>query len=132
MENNSAVHDKREASEYKRKNGLSTFNPGRVNVQTATVFWFILTAPITNFITKWIHFVCNSSFIKETSGYSWSWIFLFPIFQDGEDIIKDFLGQVANLPVETMTEEQTACEVSKLKEQVLARNNPYIQELLAK
>lgn len=76
--------------------------------------------------------MCNSSFIKETSGYSWSWIFLFPIFQDGEDIIKDFLGQVANLPVETMTEEQTACEVSKLKEQVLARNNPYIQELLAK
>ena len=31
-----------------------------------------------------------------------------------------------------MTEKQTACEVSKLKEQVLARNNPYIQELLAK
>ena len=55
-----------------------------------------------------------------------------PIFQDGEEIIKDFLGQVAKLPVETMTEEQTAYEVSKLKEQVLARNNPYIQELVAK
>jgi len=52
--------------------------------------------------------------------------------QDGEEIIKEFLGQVAKLPVETMTEKQTACEVSKLKEQVLARNNPYIQELLAK
>lgn len=76
--------------------------------------------------------MCNSSFIREESRYSWSWIFLFPIFQDGEDIIKDFLGQVAKLPVENMTEEQTACEVLKLKEQVLARNNPYIQELLVK
>ena len=52
--------------------------------------------------------------------------------QDGEEIIKDFLSQVAQLPVETMTDEQTAHEVSRLKEKVLARNNPYIQELLAK
>jgi len=52
--------------------------------------------------------------------------------QDGEEIIKDFLSQVAKLPVENMTDEQTACEVSKLKENVLAKNNPYIQELLAK
>ena len=57
---------------------------------------------------------------------------MFLIFQDGEEIIKDFLGQVAKLPVETMTEEQTACEVLKLKEKVLTRNNPYIQELVAK
>lgn len=54
------------------------------------------------------------------------------IFQDGEEIIKDFLSQVAKLPVEDMTEEQTAHKVSKLKEMVLAKNNPYIQELLAK
>lgn len=52
--------------------------------------------------------------------------------QDGEEIIKDFLSQVAKLPVETMTDEQTAHEVSKLKEKVLAKNNPYIQELLVK
>lgn len=52
--------------------------------------------------------------------------------KDGEEIIKDFLSQVAKLPVETMTDEQTAHEVSKLKEKVLAKNNPYIQELLAK
>ena len=70
--------------------------------------------------------------MKETIDYPWSWVFLFLIFQDGEEIIKDFLGQVAKLPVETMTEEQTANEVSKLKKQVLARNNPYIQELVAK
>lgn len=52
--------------------------------------------------------------------------------QDGEEIIKDFLSRVAKLPVESMTEEQTTKEVARLKEQVLARNNPYIQELLAK
>lgn len=52
--------------------------------------------------------------------------------QDGEEIIKDFLSQVAKLPVETMTDEQTSHEVSKLKEKVLAKNNPYIQELLVK
>lgn len=51
--------------------------------------------------------------------------------QDGEEIIKDFLSQVAKLPVESMTEEKTSQEVARLKEQVLARNNPYIQELLA-
>ena len=59
-------------------------------------------------------------------------ISFFSVLQDGEEIIKDFLSQVAKLPVENMTEEQTACEVSKLKENVLAKNNPYIQELLAK
>ena len=53
-------------------------------------------------------------------------------FQDGEEIIKDFLSQVAKLPVENMTDEQTAEKVAKLKKNVLARNNPYIQELLAK
>ena len=46
--------------------------------------------------------------------------------------MKDFLSQVAKLPIETMTDDQTTQEVSKLKEEVLARNNPYIQELLAK
>ncbi|KAM7428847.1 MutS-like protein [Porites harrisoni] len=54
------------------------------------------------------------------------------IKQEGEEIIKDFLSQVAKLPIETMTDDQTTQEVSKLKEEVLARNNPYIQELLAK
>lgn len=59
-------------------------------------------------------------------------VIVVPIFQDGEEIIKDFLSQVAKLPVENMTEEQTACKVSELKEKVLARKNPYVQELLAK
>ncbi|XP_073259189.1 DNA mismatch repair protein Msh2-like [Porites lutea] len=54
------------------------------------------------------------------------------IKQEGEEIIKDFLSQVAKLPIETMTDDQTTQEVSKLKEEVLARSNPYIQELLAK
>ncbi|KAM7432634.1 MutS-like protein [Porites harrisoni] len=54
------------------------------------------------------------------------------IKQEGEEFIKDFLSQVAKLPIETMTDDQTTQEVSKLKEEVLARNNPYIQELLAK
>lgn len=54
------------------------------------------------------------------------------IKQEGEEIIKDFLSQVAKLPIETMTDDQTTQEVSKLKEEILARNNPYIQELLAK
>ncbi|XP_015773181.1 PREDICTED: DNA mismatch repair protein Msh2-like [Acropora digitifera] len=52
------------------------------------------------------------------------------IKQDGEEIIKDFLTQVAKLSVETMTEEQIAHEMSILKDKMLARKDPYIQELL--
>lgn len=58
--------------------------------------------------------------------------FFLSVSKDGEEIIKDFLSQVAKLPVESMTKEKTSQEVARLKEQVLARNNPYIQELLAK
>lgn len=53
------------------------------------------------------------------------------IKQDGEEIIKDFLTQVAKLSVETMTEEQLAHEMSILKDKMLARKDPYIQDLLA-
>jgi len=53
------------------------------------------------------------------------------IKQDGEEIIKDFLTQVAKLSVETMTEGQLAHEMSILKDKMLARKDPYIQDLLA-
>ena len=52
--------------------------------------------------------------------------------QEGEQIIKDFLAEAAKLPVESMSEEEAASEVEKLRENVLAKNNPYIQALLAK
>lgn len=58
--------------------------------------------------------------------------YLLPFYQqDGEEIIKDFLTQVAKLSVETMTEEQLAHEMSILKDKMLARKDPYIQDLLA-
>lgn len=52
--------------------------------------------------------------------------------QEGEELIRDFLSQVAKLSVETMTEDQIAYQVSKLKDDILARNNSYIQDILAK
>ncbi|KXJ23745.1 DNA mismatch repair protein Msh2 [Exaiptasia diaphana] len=52
--------------------------------------------------------------------------------QDGEKIIKDFLSQVKSLPLDQLTDEQIMTEVDKLKQNVQAQDNPYVQELLAK
>ncbi|XP_050392192.1 DNA mismatch repair protein Msh2 [Patella vulgata] len=52
--------------------------------------------------------------------------------QEGEELIHDFLQRVKKLPINSMTEEDLKKEVDKLKEEISAKNNPYIKDILAK
>lgn len=52
--------------------------------------------------------------------------------QEGEEIIKDFLNKVKQLPMSSMSENDALAEVKKLKDEIAAKNNPYIQDVLAK
>lgn len=52
--------------------------------------------------------------------------------QEGERLIKEFLGQIKSLPLDTLSDDQVMAEVDKLKQNVESKGNPYIRELLAK
>ncbi|XP_078619474.1 DNA mismatch repair protein Msh2-like [Branchiostoma floridae x Branchiostoma japonicum] len=52
--------------------------------------------------------------------------------QEGEAIIQDFLSKVKDLPLATMTADEAQAAVQQLKEEVMARDNPYIHDVLAR
>ncbi|XP_013387202.1 DNA mismatch repair protein Msh2 [Lingula anatina] len=52
--------------------------------------------------------------------------------QEGEELIKEFLTKVKALPVADLTQEQISCELNKLKAELAAKGNPYIQDLMAR
>uniref|UniRef100_A0A1A8QJW7 DNA mismatch repair protein Msh2 n=1 Tax=Nothobranchius pienaari TaxID=704102 RepID=A0A1A8QJW7_9TELE len=51
--------------------------------------------------------------------------------QVGENLIQEFLQKVKSLPVATMTEEEVKVELKRLKQELVAKNNTYISELLS-
>ncbi|XP_023185811.1 DNA mismatch repair protein Msh2-like [Xiphophorus maculatus] len=52
--------------------------------------------------------------------------------QVGEKVIQDFLEKVKALPVVTMTEEEVKAELRRIKQDLVAKNNTYISEILAR
>uniref|UniRef100_A0A7N8Y445 DNA mismatch repair protein Msh2 n=1 Tax=Mastacembelus armatus TaxID=205130 RepID=A0A7N8Y445_9TELE len=52
--------------------------------------------------------------------------------QVGETLIQDFLEKVKSLPTATMSEEEVKEELSRMKQELLAKNNTYIAEILAR
>ncbi|XP_023196952.1 DNA mismatch repair protein Msh2 [Xiphophorus maculatus] len=52
--------------------------------------------------------------------------------QVGEKLIQDFLEKVKALPVVTMTEEEVKAELRRIKQDLVAKNNTYISEILAR
>lgn len=54
------------------------------------------------------------------------------LFQEGEEIIHNFLKKVKNLPLSTMSGKEAMDEINKLKEEVAAKKNPYVQDVLAR
>ena len=47
-------------------------------------------------------------------------------------MIAEFLQTFNNLPLATMTKEEAIAEVTRLKAGILAKNNPYISDVLAR
>uniref|UniRef100_A0A3P8TZP5 DNA mismatch repair protein n=1 Tax=Amphiprion percula TaxID=161767 RepID=A0A3P8TZP5_AMPPE len=52
--------------------------------------------------------------------------------QVGENLIQDFLQKVKSLPAATMTDDEVKVELRKMKQELMARNNTYISEILAR
>uniref|UniRef100_A0A3Q2QZV7 DNA mismatch repair protein Msh2 n=1 Tax=Fundulus heteroclitus TaxID=8078 RepID=A0A3Q2QZV7_FUNHE len=49
-----------------------------------------------------------------------------------EDLIQDFLQKVKALPVAAMTEEEVKAELRRMKQDLVAKNNTYITEILSR
>ncbi|KAM9837301.1 DNA mismatch repair protein Msh2 [Aulostomus maculatus] len=52
--------------------------------------------------------------------------------QVGESLIQDFLEKAKSLPAATMSEDEVKAELRKMKEELLAKNNAYISEILSR
>jgi DNA mismatch repair protein MSH2 len=52
--------------------------------------------------------------------------------QHGEEIINDFLTKIKALPVGNMSPGQLKAEISKLRNEVAASDNPFIQDILTR
>lgn len=52
--------------------------------------------------------------------------------EDGENIIEDFVSKVKSLPWDSMTEDEAWRRMQELKEEVSAKKNPYIEEILSR
>ncbi|XP_044192951.1 DNA mismatch repair protein Msh2 [Thunnus albacares] len=52
--------------------------------------------------------------------------------QVGENLIQDFLEKVKSLPAATMTEEEVKAELKRMKEELMAKKNTFISEILAR
>ncbi|XP_030630988.1 DNA mismatch repair protein Msh2 [Chanos chanos] len=52
--------------------------------------------------------------------------------QEGEKIIEEFLAKVKSLPVDSMTDEALKAELRKLKAEVVARNNSFVNEIVSR
>lgn len=52
--------------------------------------------------------------------------------QQGEEIIDNFLQKVKQIPVHKLSPSEALAQVNKLKAEVLATENPYIKDVLAR
>lgn len=52
--------------------------------------------------------------------------------QVGENLIQNFLDKAKSLPVATMSEEEVKAELRRMKQELVANNNAYISEILAR
>ena len=49
-----------------------------------------------------------------------------------ESLIEDFLKEVKSLPVASLTEEEVKVQLRRMKQELVAKNNTYISEILAR
>lgn len=56
----------------------------------------------------------------------------FLFWQEGEEIIEEFLKKVKALPIDSMSEGDLTKELNKLKDNVKSKNNPYVNDVLAR
>ncbi|CAC5426826.1 MSH2 [Mytilus coruscus] len=52
--------------------------------------------------------------------------------EEGEEIIEEFLKKVKALPIDSLSEGDLSKEMNKLKDSVKSKNNPYVNDVLAR
>lgn len=56
---------------------------------------------------------------------------MLPLHQEGENLIQDFLEKAKSLPAATMSEEEVKAALRRMKQELVAKNNTYIMEILS-
>lgn len=54
------------------------------------------------------------------------------VFQEGENLIQTFLDKAKSLPVATMSDDEVKAELRRMKQELVAKNNAYVGEMLAR
>ena len=54
------------------------------------------------------------------------------LLQEGEELITEFLTKFKCLPLSSLSDEEAVKEIEKLKQDIQAKSNPFIQDILAK
>lgn len=70
------------------------------------------------------------SFLLNCNSYSITDVL--PLLQVGENLIQDFLEKAKSLPAATMSEEEVKAALMRMKQELVAKNNTYITELLSR
>jgi hypothetical protein len=52
--------------------------------------------------------------------------------QEGDNLIQEYLQNVAALPIDNLTESEVSSKVLGLKNALIAKNNSYINEMLTR
>ncbi|XP_002740239.1 DNA mismatch repair protein Msh2 [Saccoglossus kowalevskii] len=52
--------------------------------------------------------------------------------EEGEKLIRGFLSKFKEIPLSSMTDEEAMAEIEKLKSEIKGKNNPYVEDILAR
>ena len=56
----------------------------------------------------------------------------FCLSQEGDKLIQEYLRNIASLPLEDLTEDEVSSKVLGLKNELLAKNNSFISDILSR
>jgi len=59
-------------------------------------------------------------------------LLVFPFLQEGENLIQDFLEKAKSLAAATLSDEEVKAALKKMKQELVAKDNAYITDILSR